>query len=662
MKAAAARIGLVVSAVRSADWPRHPPRLGAVHIGLAVSAILIGAAITLYAKLGGEGERNYREAIALVRGIQLLSSDWSVDLTRVRSNPMSDFDSLAAFIPRMAGLKADLRSAARSAPDLPDRLAGEIAAYLSSVDAKEERIERFKTGYAVVRNSARYLSLAADNVIERSLRAGAPGLPAAVEMLAEGIEAYLAAPIAEAEAALSAAVENLRNDAAMHPAPVADALANMLDHAEVLLTRHGPTEAMYRAATSSEISDLSDRLVGYLDMELVMQQELVMRYERGVLAIVGALALFWALLAFRRQRPGERTADAPAAAAAEPSGAREAAAEPTLFYRGAPVRPAAAAAPAAEPTLFYRGAPAPPAAAADDGEAPEAAAAAGRETADEAEPETETGRETVRETTDEPMAEREVEAEHEAAAPAAPAAAPAPIAAAPPAGAAPSVEKALEYGFAVECAAGALAQYAERISAGAERLRGADTGGNTEAAAIASGVLREAGGLADMAKRLAILAQTMDGARDGSIVDIDECIDEAVAALGAETAASVVRTRGELPEAFASKTEIRLLLTKVLENALRAVEAAGDREGTIRIDTASRDEAILITVIDNGVGITQERRKNIFRPFYSSRDDAIGVGLTLAEHLAKKYDGGIRVNSLPGQGTMTRITLRASSG
>ena len=649
MKAAAARIGLVVSAMRSAERPRRlgaarigravsaarsqgwPPRPGATHIGLAVSAVLIGAAIVLYARLGGEGERNYREAIALVQRIQLLSSDWSVDLTRVRSNPMSDFDSLAAFIPRMAGLKADLRSAARSAPDLPDRLAGEIAAYLSSVDAKEERIERFKTGYAVVRNSARYLSLAADNVIERSRRAGAADLPVAVDALAAGIEAYLAAPTAAAEARLGAAVGRLRGDSARHPPPVAGALANMLDHAEVLLTRHGPTEAMFRAATSSEISDLSDRLVGYLDFELVMRQELVMRYERGVLAIVGALALLWAVLAFRRQRSGERTADAAAAAAAETPDTTEET-ESMLYYRGVPVRPAEAP----------ETAPAP-----DGGETPGTAAAAEPETAPAPAPEM------AAERAPEPAAEREAEPETPAA--------PALAAAAPAAGAAPSVEKALEYGFAVECAASALAQSAERISAGVERLRGADTGENTEAAAIAAGMAREAGSLADMAKRLSILAQTVDGARDGAIIDIDECIDEAVAALGAENAASVVRTRGELPEAFASKTEIRLLLTKVLENALRAVEAAGDREGTIRIDTAARDEAILITVIDNGVGITQERRKSIFRPFFSSRNDAIGVGLTLAEHLAKKYDGGIRVNSLPGQGTMTRITLRAAS-
>ena len=87
------------------------------------------------------------------------------------------------------------------------------------------------------------------------------------------------------------------------------------------------------------------------------------------------------------------------------------------------------------------------------------------------------------------------------------------------------------------------------------------------------------------------------------------------------------------------------------------VERLDDRKGTIKIDTAQRNEEIVITIIDNGAGITPDRRKQIFKPFYTSRDGAMGLGLTLAGHLVKKYEGGIKVNSLPGQGTVTRITL-----
>ena len=125
----------------------------------------------------------------------------------------------------------------------------------------------------------------------------------------------------------------------------------------------------------------------------------------------------------------------------------------------------------------------------------------------------------------------------------------------------------------------------------------------------------------------------------------------------ADIAAAVSKRLGDVPGLFASRTEIRLLLAQVIENSVRAVQGLEDRKATIKIDTAWRNKDVLITVIDNGGGITPDRRRQIFRPFYTSRNGAMGLGLTLAGHLVKKYEGGIRVNSLPGQGTVTRITL-----
>jgi len=99
------------------------------------------------------------------------------------------------------------------------------------------------------------------------------------------------------------------------------------------------------------------------------------------------------------------------------------------------------------------------------------------------------------------------------------------------------------------------------------------------------------------------------------------------------------------------------VVAQVLDNALHAVEELDERAPTIKIDTARREDAIVITVIDNGRGIGAERRAQVFRPFYTSRDGAMGLGLTLAGELARRYEGAIKVNSLAGRGTVARITL-----
>ena len=143
------------------------------------------------------------------------------------------------------------------------------------------------------------------------------------------------------------------------------------------------------------------------------------------------------------------------------------------------------------------------------------------------------------------------------------------------------------------------------------------------------------------------------------MTDINACVDDVIRASGAESRATVVKNLGDIPEILASKTELRLLLAEVIENSLRAVQGLVERQGIVKVDTVFKDAEILITVIDNGTGIAPEMRLHIFKPFYTSREDAIGVGLTLAAHLVKKYGGIIKINSLHGQGTVARITLPA---
>ena len=69
-----------------------------------------------------------------------------------------------------------------------------VNAYLSALDAKEERVERFKTGYAVVRNSTRYLPLAAANVTRQAQESGEEALARAVAVLVQDMNSYLSNP------------------------------------------------------------------------------------------------------------------------------------------------------------------------------------------------------------------------------------------------------------------------------------------------------------------------------------------------------------------------------------------------------------------------------------------------------------------------------------
>ena len=582
-------------------------KIGALILGIIVSVLLLAAAGVLYTMAGSNGGQQYRTSIDLVRQIQQLSSSWSIEIARVRSDPLADFDSLAAFIPRMARLKEGLSDAARRIPDLPDRLASDVRGYLSAIDAKEERIERFKTGYAVVRNSSRYLPLAATNVTRQAQEIDDAPLARSISMLTQDMNLYLATPTDTGKERLTADMEKLRGDSVAYPPPLANALANMLAHAEVLLARQAPIDLLFQEATSNEITDLADRLAGNLEFEHSRQGALATNYERGVLAVIGVLALFWILLSVQQRARGGVSAAAHEAAAGTPRDAV-------------------------------------PEAAIGDYESLHAMAL-----------QDEFGNLPLG------AIDRELAAAVSAS----------------PAGL--SAETAMLYGYLAERVGDNVAAAAERVAARVDYLRqthqrihaalqgsevmvelanGTDLDEEIEAgSAIANHVRREVNGIADLARRLASFSGLPNGDVDRDMVDVNACIEEVVSATRAEGAASVSKRLGNVPEIFASKTEIRLLLAQILENSVCAVEGLEERQGTIKIDTARRNEEILITIIDNGAGIAPDRRKQIFKPFYTSRDGAMGLGLTLAGHLVKKYEGGIKVNSLPGQGTVTRITL-----
>ena len=573
---------------------------GALIIGVAVSAVLLAAAGILYAMANDNGERHYRKSIGTVQQIQRLSSDWSIEVARVRADPFADFDSLAAFIPRMARLKEALADTAQRIPDLPDRLADSVNAYVSAVDAKEERVERFKTGYAVVRNSARYLPIAASNVTQLASESKDQAVAQSVAGLIKEVELYLATPSEESKLRLLKEIEKLRKASVAYPPSLANTLANLFSHAEVLVNKQAPTEELYREATSDTVSDLTDELVGNLRFELGRKEIQLAYYDHGMLAVVAVLALFWIGLALHQRRRGEDVA------APSVSGDSVAAAAPPL------------------------------------------PAAAGQQTA---------------------LAVQALPAAARAQPPAPP----------EPAAEEQDVEEATMRGFIVKCAADTLTASAGQITDRMDYLRQTrhhlqnalensdsvselheETDVDEEIAAltaIANSVRQEASGISDLAKLLDSVSKMPRRDIARSMTDINSCIDEAVQACANGADGAITKRLGDIPEILASKVEFRLLLQQIIENAVLAVQDLEERKGVIRIETACKKDDIVITILDNGNGIASERRMNIFKPFYSSREGAMGIGLSLAGYLIKKYEGVIKINSLPGQGTIARITL-----
>jgi nitrogen fixation/metabolism regulation signal transduction histidine kinase len=91
------------------------------------------------------------------------------------------------------------------------------------------------------------------------------------------------------------------------------------------------------------------------------------------------------------------------------------------------------------------------------------------------------------------------------------------------------------------------------------------------------------------------------------------------------------------------------ILINLLKNALQAMDKVQEKH--IRMSAFQMDEQVRISITDNGKGIPPELLDSVFVPFYTTRNEGSGIGLSLSREIMKLHGGGIRVYSEPGRET-----------
>ncbi len=110
------------------------------------------------------------------------------------------------------------------------------------------------------------------------------------------------------------------------------------------------------------------------------------------------------------------------------------------------------------------------------------------------------------------------------------------------------------------------------------------------------------------------------------------------------------------PGDFITKTD-RTLLKQCLNNLIRnSREHLGDN-GLIRVSLDNTKNKLRITVQDNGSGMDKETMERAMVPFFTTRKDGTGLGLSLCEKIVSRLGGNIHLNSAPGVGTTVEIVL-----
>jgi C4-dicarboxylate-specific signal transduction histidine kinase len=150
------------------------------------------------------------------------------------------------------------------------------------------------------------------------------------------------------------------------------------------------------------------------------------------------------------------------------------------------------------------------------------------------------------------------------------------------------------------------------------------------------------------------------------LADVDQIVTAALAivAPSARERGSDVRFHrdGDLPAVEVDRIQIEQVVLNLVLNALDAVEVTmGKREVEVRA-TACGGHAVEVAVCDSGPGLDPALLERIFEPFYTTKENGLGMGLAISRAIVDAHDGRLSAAADPGGGAIFRLVLPAARG
>jgi two-component system, NtrC family, sensor histidine kinase HydH len=116
----------------------------------------------------------------------------------------------------------------------------------------------------------------------------------------------------------------------------------------------------------------------------------------------------------------------------------------------------------------------------------------------------------------------------------------------------------------------------------------------------------------------------------------------------------------DLPRATIEPDQLRQVLINLVQNAVQAMAGGGGITVASRTRRRGGTLWVAISVRDEGPGISRAALKNIFLPFFTTKDEGTGLGLAVSQRIVETAGGRIEVRSREGEGTTFEIVLPAA--
>jgi two-component system NtrC family sensor kinase len=141
-------------------------------------------------------------------------------------------------------------------------------------------------------------------------------------------------------------------------------------------------------------------------------------------------------------------------------------------------------------------------------------------------------------------------------------------------------------------------------------------------------------------------------------VDINAVIDDAIALIANQITLNqceLIKNFNQVPSIVADPMQLRQVFLNIIMNSCEAIQKGG--KITVTTSFLEPEETVMAKITDDGSGIQPEDLAKIFDPFFTSKENGTGLGLSVVYGITNSHRGTVHIESTPGQGTTVAIRL-----
>jgi two-component system, LuxR family, sensor kinase FixL len=164
---------------------------------------------------------------------------------------------------------------------------------------------------------------------------------------------------------------------------------------------------------------------------------------------------------------------------------------------------------------------------------------------------------------------------------------------------------------------------------------------------------------ADVMARIRALMRKEDP--DITALDLNAIVNDVARILDGQAAHDGVRIiadlEPDLPWVSGDRVQLRQVALNLVLNGVQAARLRGASPCFVRVATAARSGCVFLIVEDSGPGVVEDAVEKLFEPYFTTKKDGLGVGLSISRSIVESHGGSIVVANLPQGGARFSVTL-----